>query len=126
MLKFIVLNDEILIPVSTNIPIVLSPSSPVFSKTPTKTQIPSTNMTYIQHQVDALRQEIEKNAAENNELKNLIKKNWGKDSQKRRRRNTLWKWGSKNEVKNQQAVIEMLITGDKCRNEWKVVKNDKR
>ena len=125
MLKFIVLNDEILIPVSTNIPIVLSPSSPVFSKTPTKTQIPSTNMTYIQHQVDALRQEIEKNAAENNELKNLIKKNWGKDSQKRRRRNTLWKWGSKNEVKNQQAVIEMLITGDKCRNEWKVVKNDK-
>ena len=74
MLKFIVLNDEILIPVSTNIPIVLSPSSPVFSKTPTKTQIPSTNMTYIQHQVDALRQEIEKNAAENNELKNLIKK----------------------------------------------------
>ena len=30
----------------------------------------------------------------------------------------------KNEVKNQQAVIEMLITGDKSRNEWKVVKND--
>ena len=32
----------------------------------------------------------------------------------------------KNESKNQQVVIEMLITGDKCRNEWKVVKNDKR
>ena len=31
----------------------------------------------------------------------------------------------KNEVKNQQAVIEMLITGDNSRNEWKVVKNDK-
>ena len=31
----------------------------------------------------------------------------------------------KNEVKNQQAAIEMLITGDKCRNEWKVIKNDK-
>ena len=29
------------------------------------------------------------------------------------------------EVKNQQAVIEMLITGDKCGNEWKVVKSYK-
>ena len=67
-------NDEILIPVSTNIPIVLSPSSPVLSKSPTKTKIPSTDMTYIQHQIDALRHEMEKNAAENNELKNLIKK----------------------------------------------------
>ena len=47
----------------------------VLSKTPTKTQIPSTDMTNIQHQIDALRQEIEKNAAENNEFKNLIKKN---------------------------------------------------
>ena len=27
--------------------------------------------------------------------------------------------------KNQQAVTELLITGDKCRNEWRVVKNDK-
>ena len=48
-------NNEILIPVSTNIQIVLSASSPVLSKTPTKTQIPSTHMTYIQHQLDALR-----------------------------------------------------------------------
>ena len=67
-------NDEILIPVSTNIPIVLSPSSSVLSKSPTKTKIPSTDMTDMQHQIDALRQEMEKNAAENNELKNLIKK----------------------------------------------------
>ena len=73
MLKFIVL-DEILIPVSTNITIVLSPFSPVLLKSPTKTQIPSTDVTYMQHQIDALRQEIEKNAAENNEFKNLIKK----------------------------------------------------
>ena len=28
-------------------------------------------------------------------------------------------------MKNEQVIIEMLITGDKCRNEWKVVKNDK-
>ena len=32
-------------------------------------------MNCIQHQMDALRQEMEKNAAENNEFKNLIKKN---------------------------------------------------
>ena len=28
----------------------------------------------------------------------------------------------KNEIKNQQAVIEMLITNDKCADEWKTVK----
>ena len=28
-------------------------------------------------------------------------------------------------MKNEQVIIEMLITGYKCRNEWKVVKNDK-
>ena len=43
-------------------------------KTRTKTQISSTDVTYLQHQIDRLRQEIEKNAAENNEFKNLIKK----------------------------------------------------
>ena len=116
MLKFIVLI----------VPIVLPLSSAVLSKTPTKTQIPSTNITYIQHQIDALRQEIERNVAENNKVENLIKKKkieervhksdkseiiyekiaiLGKENQ-----------SLKNEVKNQQAVIEMLITGDKCRN----------
>ena len=44
-------------------------------KTPTKTQIPSNDMTYIQHQIDRLRQEKEKNDAENNEFRKLIKKN---------------------------------------------------
>ena len=47
-------NNEILILVSTSIQIVLSRSSPVLSKTPTNTQIPTTDVTYIQHQVDAL------------------------------------------------------------------------
>ena len=28
----------------------------------------------------------------------------------------------KNEVKNQQPAMEMLMTGDKCGNEWKLVK----
>ena len=43
-------NDKILISVSTSIPTVLFPSSPALLKTPTKTQIPSTDMTYIQYQ----------------------------------------------------------------------------
>ena len=130
-------NDEILlIPVSTNIPIVLSSSSPVLSKTATKTQIPSTDMTYIQHQIDALIQGIEKNAAENDEFKNLIKKKLTEERiHKREEAEMLYEKITilekenhclKNESKNQQAVIELLITGDKCRNEWKVVKNDKR
>ena len=114
---------------------MLSPSSPVLLKTPTKAQIPSTDMTYIHHQVDRLRQEIEKNAAENNESKNLIKKNLTegrihkRDEAKILSKNItiLEKENQclKNEVKNQQAAIEMLITEDKCGNEWKVVKNDK-
>ena len=48
-------NDEILIPVLTNIQTVLSSVSAVLLKTPTKTKIPSTNMTYIQHQIDRLK-----------------------------------------------------------------------
>ena len=71
-------NDEILIPVSANLPIVLSP------KTPTKTQMPSTDMTYIHHQIDRLRQEMKKNAAESNEFKNLIKKNVAKERIRKR------------------------------------------
>ena len=53
-------NNEILILVSTNIPIVLSPSSPMLLKTPTKTELPSTNIAYLEHQIDRLRQEMEK------------------------------------------------------------------
>ena len=67
-------DDEILIPVSTNIPIVFFPSFSVLLKTPTKTQIASTDIAFIQHKIDKLRQEMEKNAAGNNEFKNLIRK----------------------------------------------------
>ena len=66
-------NDGILIPVSTNIPIVRSPSSPVLWKTPTKTQLLSTDMSYIQHQIGRLRQGMKKNAAENYKFYNLMK-----------------------------------------------------
>ena len=91
-------------------------------------------MTYIQHQIDGLRQEIEINAAENNEFKNLIKKITEERIHKRNEAEILYEKITilekenqclKNEFKNQQAVIEMLITGGKCRNEWKILKNDK-
>ena len=91
-------------------------------KTPSKTQIPSTDMTYTQHQIDRLRQEMEKSAAENNEFKNLIKKNLAEEKiHKRDEAEILYEKITilekqnqclKNEVRNQQAVIEMLITGD--------------
>ena len=42
-------NDEILIPVSTNIPIALSSFSSVLLKILTKAHITSTDMTYMQH-----------------------------------------------------------------------------
>ena len=67
-------NDEILIPVSTNIPIVLYRTSPVLLKALTKTWISFTDVAYIQNQIDGLRQEVEKNIAGNSEFKNLIKK----------------------------------------------------
>ena len=36
-------------------------------------------MTYIQHQIDRLRQGMEKNAAENKEFKNLTKKTYAEE-----------------------------------------------
>ena len=51
-------NNEMVIPVLINIPLVLSPSSQVLLKTPTKTQTSSADMTYLQHQIDRLRQEM--------------------------------------------------------------------
>ena len=49
------------IPVSTNVPIELTPGSLVLRKTPTKEEITSNNYSYIQHQIDLLKQELENN-----------------------------------------------------------------
>ena len=114
-------NDQIIIPFLKNILIVLSPSSPKLSKTPTKTEIPSTDMTYLQHKIDALRPEIEKNAAGNNELKNLVKKTLTKERiHKREEAEILYEKlrflkKKANVLKLRLAVVEMLITGDKCK-----------
>ena len=67
-------DGEVLIPIATNIPTELSPTSPVLPKTPTMEQLPSNETTYIQHQIDSLRQELEKNIIANNDFKNFSNK----------------------------------------------------
>ena len=83
-------------------------------------------MIYIQHQIDRLRQEMEKNAAENNEFKTLMRKTLAvEQTHKRQEAQIIYEkiivlekenQCLKNGVKNQQAVIEMLITENKCGN----------
>ena len=123
---------EVLIPIATNIPIELSPASPVLPKTPTMEHLPLHDTTYFQHQVDLLREELEKNVTANNDFKNFINKKLVDERAYKNdaaeilhgRIRMLEKENQclKNEIKNQQAVIEMLITNDKCADEWKTVK----
>ena len=125
-------DGEVIIPITTNIPIELSPASPVLPKTPTKDHLPSNETTYIQNQIDLLRQELEKNITANNDFKNFINKNLVDDRAIKNdsaeilyeRISMLEKENQclKNNIKNQQAVIEMLIVNDKCTDEWKRVK----
>ena len=94
--------------------------------------LPLNDTTYFQHQIDLLRQELENKVTGNNDFKNFINK---KLAEVRAHKNDsaeilyekirmLEKENQclKNETKNQQAVIEMLITNDKCAAEWKTVK----
>ena len=55
------------IPVSANVPLELTPGSPVLQKTSTKEEITSNSYSYIQHQIDLLKQKLEKNTAKNME-----------------------------------------------------------
>ena len=55
-------NQEIIIvriPVSTNLPIEMSPPSPKIHKTPPKHEISDNALTHIQSQIDILKEEIE-------------------------------------------------------------------
>ena len=125
-------DGEVFIPIATNILIELSPASPLLPKTPIMEHLLSNGTTYFQHQIDLLMQELEKNVTANNDFRTFINK---KLADKRARKNgeaeipyeiirMLEKENQclKNEIKNQQEVIEMLITNDKCANEWKTVK----
>ena len=119
--------------IATNTPIELSPYSTVLlPKTPTKEDLPVNEKTYIQHQIHLWRQEPEKNITANNHFKNFINKKLANekaiesDSEEifleKIRMLEMENQCLKNEIKNQQAVIEMLITNDKCTNEWETVK----
>ena len=125
-------DGEVLIPIATNIPIELSPASPVLPMTPTMKHLPLNDTTYFQRQIDLLRQELEKNVIANNDFKNFFNRKLADEREHKNdeaeilygRIRMLAKENQclKNEIKHQQAVIEMLITNEKCADEWKAVK----
>ena len=52
-------DGKVLIPIAINIPIELSAAQPMLTKTPTMEHLPLNDITYFQHQVNLLRQELE-------------------------------------------------------------------
>ena len=84
--------------------------------------LPLNDAAYFQHQIDLLRQQLEKNVTANNDFKNFIYKKLADEREHKNdsakilyeRIRMLEKKNQclKNEIKNQQAVIEMLITND--------------
>ena len=125
-------DGEVLTTIATNIPTELSTASPVLPKAPTMEHLPLNDTTYFQHQIDLLKQELEKNATANNDFKNFTNKKLADERAHKNdsaeilneRIRMLKKENQclKNEIKNQQVVIEMLITNDICADEWKTVK----
>ena len=71
---FEVSNGEILIPIAANIPIELSSASPVLPETLAMEHLLLNDTTNFQHQIDLLRQEMEKNITANINYKNFISK----------------------------------------------------
>ena len=65
---------KVYIPVSTNIPIEISPASPTIHKTTTKHEISGNALSHIQSQIDILKEEIEKTNSYCTEFKDEIKK----------------------------------------------------
>ena len=123
------------IPILTDTPIESSPTSSA-KETPTKEALTTQattdhqpeGFTYIQLQIDLLKEEIEKS---NLEFKNLINKELGiKNIRHRDESDILYekivrleKENSclKNEIKNQQHIIQMLAN-DNNTSEWKTIK----
>ena len=67
-------DGEILIPIATNILIKLSPASSFLPKTLAMEHLPLNDTKHFQHQIDLLRQELEKNITAKNDFKNFINK----------------------------------------------------
>ena len=83
-------------------------------KTSTMEHLPSNETTYIQHQIDLLRQELEnyfinEKLADEESIKNDSAEILHETIRMLEKENQ----GLKNEIKNQQVVTEMLITNDK-------------
>ena len=112
-------DGEVLSPIATNILIELSPTSPVLPKTPTMEHLPSNDTTYFQHQIDLLFKNFinKKLAHERAHKDDEAKVSYEKIKMFEKENQCL-----KNEIKNQQAVIDMLITNYKCADKWKTEK----
>ena len=113
---------KVCIPVSTNIPIEISPASPTIQKTTTKHEISDNALTHIQSQIDILKEEIEKINTYCTEFKDDIKKKLEHKSIRNRDENEilykrivlLEKENNclKNEIKNQQFIIQTFISSE--------------
>ena len=121
-------DGEVLIPITTNTSIKISLIWPVLQRLLLWNIYLRLPTTHFQHQIDLLRQELEKDVLRIIILKNKTKKKKKKKSPDGRAHKTdeaeilyekirmLEKENQclKNKIKNQQVVIEMLITNDKC------------
>ena len=119
---------KVFIPVSTNIPIEMSPASPTIHKTPTKHEISNNALIKIQSQIDILKEEIEKTNTYCTEFKDDINKKLEHKSIREvlcERIVLLEKENNylKNEIKNQQLIIQMLLSNENGKTQWKSSKS---
>ena len=124
-------NHEIIkvcIPVSTNIPIEMSPASPTIHKTPTKHEISNNALTHIQSQTDILKKKLRKQTPIVRNFKDDINKKLEHKSIREvlcERIVLLEKENNylKNEIKNQQLIIQMLLPNENGKTQWKSSKS---
>ena len=113
---------KVCIPVSTNMPIEISPASSTIYKTTAKHEISDNALTHIQSQMDILKKEVEKTNIYFTEFIDDIKKKLEHKSIRERDENEilcerivlLEKENNclKNEIKNQQFLIQMLTSNE--------------
>ena len=131
--RLILQDKNVKIPLNTDLPIELSPGSPVLSKTPTTKENHTEKFTYIQSQIDRLIDELESNAASHKKFKNDIEKTiTNAEIYKRDAEEILFERITiletenkclKNEIKNQKEIIQVLLSDGK-NERW--VKQNKR
>ena len=106
---------KVRIPVSTNVPIEMSPASPKIHKTPPKHKISDYALTHIQSQTDILQEEIEqKNIGKGDENEILYERIVILEKEN----NSL-----KNEIKHEQLIVHMLTSSENGNSQWKFSKS---